>query len=87
VLSRERYSNTGDRNITRRKSANVEKLLWRKSKIYGIDIDSRCKEFEEENIKIFIGSQSDRAFLKQIKELIPPVDILIDDVDIQWNNK
>ena len=26
------------------------------SKIYGIDIDPRCKEFEKNNVKIFIGS-------------------------------
>lgn len=50
-----------------------------KAKIYGIDIDPRCKDLEEENIKIFIGSQSDRAFLKQVKEEIKSIDILIDD--------
>jgi len=50
-----------------------------KAKIYGIDINPLCKEFEEENIKIFIGSQSDRNFLKEVKRSIPPIDILIDD--------
>ncbi len=50
-----------------------------KAKIYGIDINPKCKEFEEENIHILAGSQSDRKFLRQIKEIIPPVDILIDD--------
>ena len=50
-----------------------------KARIYGIDIDPRCKELEEEQVKIFIGSQSDRKFLREIKELIPPIDILIDD--------
>ena len=50
-----------------------------KAKIFGIDIDPRCKELEEKNIKIFIGSQSDRKFLRKIKETIPMVDILIDD--------
>jgi 23S rRNA U2552 (ribose-2'-O)-methylase RlmE/FtsJ len=49
------------------------------AKIYGIDINPKCKELEEENIKIFIGSQSDRKFLNEIKKSIPPVDILIDD--------
>lgn len=39
-------------------------------KIYGIDIDPRCKEFEEENIEIFIGSQSDRKFLREVREKI-----------------
>ncbi|MEM8895040.1 MAG: class I SAM-dependent methyltransferase [Bacteroidota bacterium] len=50
-----------------------------KAKIYGVDINPKCKEFEEENIEIFIGSQSDRNFLRQIVKSIPEVDILIDD--------
>jgi hypothetical protein len=50
-----------------------------KAKIYGIDIDPRCKSLEEENIKIMIGSQSDRNFLREVKRTIPPIDILIDD--------
>jgi len=50
-----------------------------KVKIYGIDINPECKKFEEENIQILIGSQSDRNFLKEVKRLIPSVDILIDD--------
>lgn len=50
-----------------------------KATIFGIDIDPRCKELEEENIKIFIGSQSDRKFLRHVKSLIPKIDILVDD--------
>jgi len=50
-----------------------------KAKIYGIDVDPECKEFEEDNIQIFIGSQSDRKFLRQVKMSVPPIDILIDD--------
>lgn len=47
--------------------------------IYGVDINPKCKAFEEKNIQIFIGSQSDREFLRQLKTQIPKVDILIDD--------
>ncbi len=50
-----------------------------KAKIYGIDIDPDCKKFEEENIEIFIGSQSDKHFLADIKSKMPKIDILIDD--------
>jgi cephalosporin hydroxylase len=50
-----------------------------KAKIYGIDVNPQCRELEEENIKIFIGSQSDRKFLQEVKKQIPKVDILIDD--------
>ncbi len=49
------------------------------AKIYGIDIEPRCKDLEEENVKIFIGSQSDRKFLQEVKKSIPKIDILIDD--------
>lgn len=50
-----------------------------KAKIYGIDVEPHCKAFEEENISIFIGSQSDRNFLREVKKQMPPIDILIDD--------
>ena len=46
---------------------------------YGIDINPGCKNFERENVKIFIGSQSDRKFLKDICSQIPEPDIIIDD--------
>lgn len=50
-----------------------------KARIYGIDIDPRCKAFQEENVEIFVGSQSDRKFLRNITASIPRVDLLIDD--------
>lgn len=58
--------------------------LWKKyfgpkAKIYGIDINPDCKAFEEEGIEIFIGSQSDRSFLRELKSKIPAIDVLIDD--------
>lgn len=50
-----------------------------KATIYGLDINPACKALEEENVKIFIGSQSDRPFLQQLIKELPPIDILIDD--------
>jgi hypothetical protein len=50
-----------------------------KAKIYGVDINPECKKFEEENIEIIIGSQSDRKFLKELVKKLPSIDILIDD--------
>ena len=47
--------------------------------IYGIDVDPDCKKWEEDGIKIFIGSQEDREFLRKVREEIGEVDILIDD--------
>ncbi|MBI1316875.1 class I SAM-dependent methyltransferase [bacterium] len=49
------------------------------AKIYGVDIHPECASLEEENVKIFIGSQSDRHFLRKLKTEIPKIDILIDD--------
>lgn len=59
--------------------------LWKtyfgtKAKIYGIDISDRVPDFKNDNqIKVFEGSQNDRQFLKKIKTEIPNIDILIDD--------
>lgn len=39
-----------------------------KVNIYGIDKKERCKKFEEDGIKIFIGSRSDREFLRRLNK-------------------
>ena len=56
-----------------------KKYFGKNVKIYGIDVNPECKKLEEGNIKIFIGSQDDAAFLQEIKKIIPQPDILIDD--------
>lgn len=48
-------------------------------RIYGVDINPYCKELEEDRIKIFIGDQEDRGFLRTLAKEIPRIDILIDD--------
>jgi 23S rRNA U2552 (ribose-2'-O)-methylase RlmE/FtsJ len=58
--------------------------MWRsyfgpKAKIWGIDIDPRCKLLEEQNTNIIIGSQEDENFLESINDITGPIDILIDD--------
>jgi cephalosporin hydroxylase len=58
--------------------------LWKKYfgknlHIYAIDINPDCKKLEEENTTIFIGSQTDKDFLQQVADQIPPIDIIIDD--------
>jgi len=49
------------------------------AKIFGIDINPECKSLEEDNVKIFIGSQEDKEFLKTVASEIGIIDILIDD--------
>jgi cephalosporin hydroxylase len=51
----------------------------RRARIYGIDIDPNCKQFEDRRTKIFIGDQEDRDFLREIAGKIGPVDVLIED--------
>lgn len=50
-----------------------------KADIIGIDIEPKCKKYEEERIKIYIGDQQDRDFLRSLKDRIGKVDIIIDD--------
>lgn len=49
------------------------------AQIVGVDIDERCKQFEEEQIAIEIGSQEDPEFWAAFRKKYPRVDILLDD--------
>jgi cephalosporin hydroxylase len=58
--------------------------MWRnyfgpQAQVFGVDINPNCKQFEEPGVKIFIGDQGDRAFLRSLAETLPTIDILIDD--------
>jgi cephalosporin hydroxylase len=47
--------------------------------LFGIDILPECKRFEEENIHVLFGDQSDPKFLADASKRIGRVDIIIDD--------
>ena len=58
--------------------------MWQKyfglqAKIIGIDINPECKEFERENIKIYIGDQTNEDFLHSVLIDNDKPDIIIDD--------
>ena len=58
--------------------------MWRnyfgeKCTVVGMDIDERCKAFEKDGFRIFIGDQTNRAFWRHLKEQVPMFDIIIDD--------
>ena len=58
--------------------------MWRdyfgaKAHLYGVDIDSACRTYETDSVKIFIGDQEDRLFWHDVKLKIPALDIVIDD--------
>jgi cephalosporin hydroxylase len=50
-----------------------------KARIYGIDVNPKCKDLEEEQIEIFIGNQNDSEFLQTVQEKVGTIDIFIDD--------
>jgi hypothetical protein len=49
------------------------------ARIVGVDVDPRCRQFEDENTTILIGDQADRGFLADLRGRVPHIDILIDD--------
>jgi hypothetical protein len=58
--------------------------LWKKYfgenvRIFAVDINPECAKLAEENTTIFIGSQSDPVFLRDIMNKMPALDIIIDD--------
>lgn len=58
--------------------------MWREyfgpdAVVYGVDIDPRCKQWEEPGFRVFIGDQADRRFLRGILEEIGPIDVVIED--------
>jgi hypothetical protein len=58
--------------------------MWRqyfgeRATIYGVDINPHCRAFEEPGTRVFIGDQSDTAFLESLARSVPRIDILIDD--------
>ena len=58
--------------------------MWKKyfgpgAQIVGIDIDPRCRDLEEDGIRVLIGNQADRGFLAGVREQVPHIDIVIDD--------
>lgn len=51
-----------------------------KARIIGIDIKDKCKQFETDRTKIFIGDQADSAFLESVVEAAGgSFDAIIDD--------
>jgi SAM-dependent methyltransferase len=58
--------------------------LWKKylgphAKIVGIDINEACATFEEDQIKVRIGDQSDRAFLAKLIDEFGQFEAVLDD--------
>ena len=58
--------------------------MWKRyfgphAQIVGIDISGECKQYEEDQIAIRIGDQSDTAFLQSVLDEFGTPDIVLDD--------
>ena len=60
-------------------SHRLWKEFFKKSIVYGIDIDPRCKQYEEDRIQIFNGSQGDPNLVHDIVSDGKKFDIILDD--------
>jgi hypothetical protein len=59
-------------------STRMWKRYFAKALIVGVDIQERCRAFEEDRIRIEIGSQADGEFIDGLVSKYPPT-IIIDD--------
>lgn len=58
--------------------------MWKRhlhpgSTVVGLDIYAECKQYEEPGVRIFIGDQSDKAFLANVIAEVGRADVIIDD--------
>ena len=65
--------------------------MWKRyfgphAQIVGIDINPECKEFEEDQIQVRIGSQADTAFLQSVLDEFGTPDIVLDDGSHQMSH-
>ncbi len=65
--------------VQRGGSLEIWEKYFPKAKIYGIDIDERCRSLTFDRAEVFIGDQTDKTFLTEVLNKIGPVDIIIDD--------
>jgi cephalosporin hydroxylase len=42
-------------------------------------VDRKCRGYESDSVKIFIGNQADRMFWHEFRRKVPALDIVIDD--------
>ena len=56
-----------------------KKFFGNKARIIGIDLNPKCKKFEEKGVEVFIGDQSNPKFWKYFFKKVGKVDIILDD--------
>lgn len=57
--------------------------MWRdffpRGEIYGLDLDSKCKQYEDNRIHIEIGHQDDKKVLEKLTKKAKAFDVILDD--------
>jgi hypothetical protein len=48
-------------------------------RLYGVDVEEACREYEGGSTRVFIGDQGDRAFWWRFRKEVPRLDVVIDD--------
>jgi len=56
-----------------------KKYFGKKAKIIGIDINPECKKFQDDQIEIYIGDQSNKFFWQKFFSKVGKVDVVLDD--------
>jgi 23S rRNA U2552 (ribose-2'-O)-methylase RlmE/FtsJ len=56
-----------------------KKYFGKKAKIIGIDINPECKKFQDDQIEIYIGDQSNKFFWQKFFSKVGNVDVVLDD--------
>lgn len=60
-------------------SLRMWKKFFPRARIFGLDIDPNAKQYEEDRIAIFVGSQTDESTLEKLVREAEYFDIIIDD--------
>jgi hypothetical protein len=68
-------------------SVKMWKEYFPKATIVAIDIDPRCKEYEEDRIHIHIGDQTDIEFLNDIVNTYGHFEVILDDGGHSWKQQ
>lgn len=68
-------------------SVKMWKEYFPKANIVALDIDPRCKEYEEERIDIHIGDQTDKKFLNDVFNQYGHFEVILDDGGHSWKQQ
>lgn len=79
-----RFRNT-DVHLLQMGTGDGERLeLWKRyfgpdARIIGVDSEPGARALEDEQISVLVGDREDPAFLREIRDTLPRIDVLLDD--------